>query len=265
MNKYLRQHFYWLNNRGENRALDVNCSGKTEARSISNHWRQTCVPLSRKQGSVTPWRNLPVCFIGLICCLTSLSPSDYSCSCLLFRPRSHPITQRLFVYSYPPPFPSLYHLPFPSTRTISNPPRHPSLSLTAHISSCVSAHCEEAHYETFQCWASPVGPFLFDTCAANESFTSLIPFPPFISKGWITAAQWKSRRWINHGYKVSHMATYCTGITGNEKALLRKQTRPQNTRRRIWMYYWNGQNLLVLLKPANQTLMSLRLLLSGAS
>lgn len=131
--------------------------------------------LSKKQGSVTPRRNLPMCFIGLICCLTSLSPSHCSCSCFLFCPRPHSIPQRLFLYLQPHRF----HLPSPRTGTHTRryltPPRHPSLSLTSHISSCVFVRAEEAHYETFHCGASPVGPFLFDTCAAHESFASLIP------------------------------------------------------------------------------------------
>lgn len=170
---------------------------------------------------------LLVSFAALHLCLPQTTLAHASCSALGLT-LSLNVSLRLF----PSPSLSLPLSPSLSFHTnshkmISNPPRHPSLFLTAHLSSCVSAHCEEAHYETFQCWASPVGPFLFDTCAANESFTSLISSPPFISKGWISAEQWKSRRWINHSYKLSHMAAYCTGMTGNEKALLRKLTRPK--------------------------------------
>lgn len=111
---------------GDYIVLEVNCSGETEAGSISNHWRQTCVLLSRKQGSMTPWRNLPMCFIGLICCLTSLSPS---CSCFLFCPRPQPIHQRLFLCLPPTPSPSI-SLPllpsFPFSHTCAYTRRYPA-------------------------------------------------------------------------------------------------------------------------------------------
>lgn len=47
---------------------------------MANHHgkKNLCFSVKKnKQGSVTPRRSLPLCFIGLICCLTSLSPSDY--------------------------------------------------------------------------------------------------------------------------------------------------------------------------------------------
>lgn len=122
--------------------LEVNSSGETEAGSISNHWRQTCVLLSRKQGSMTPQRNLPMCFIGLICCLTSVS----LLLMLPFLPSAS---------TYPSTSPSL------SPPPLNFPPSIASISLLSHmhlhkkiscISSCVSVRAEEAHYERFQCW-----------------------------------------------------------------------------------------------------------------
>lgn len=109
--------------------LEVNCNGKTKAPSISNHWGQAGVPLSRKQGSVTPWRNLPMCFIALICCLTSLSPSDYSCSRFPFRPRPQPIPQHLFLCLCLPP---------PSHKTLPNP-TSPSVTLSLSHILCLCA------------------------------------------------------------------------------------------------------------------------------
>lgn len=115
-----------------------------------------------------------MCFIGLICCLTSLSPSLILLM-LSALPRAslYPSTS-----CSPSPSPSPSPFPFPRkcTRTRQYPPTacHPSLSLTSHHSSCVSACAVEAHYEPIQCQASPVRPFLFDTCAAAESFACLI-------------------------------------------------------------------------------------------
>ena len=153
---------------GREKVLEVNCNGKTKAQSVSNHWGQTGVPLSRKQGSVTPWRNLPVCFIALICCLTSLSPSDYSCSCLPFCPRPQPYTSTSI--SLPPPSPSL-----------AQDAIQPHLAIRHSLSHPVSLRePRKLIMRHFQRRASPVGPpppfFSIPTPAppATGFFASLI-------------------------------------------------------------------------------------------
>lgn len=133
---------------------------------MANHHgkKNLCFSVKKnKQGSVTPRRSLPLCFIGLICCLTSLSPSDY-CYIISYFPSaaSYPSTS---------PFHLLSCLILRSSSlgrdTFSRVTVDADLT-APYCSACLCVCTQEAHYETFHRRPSPVVLFQCDTCATNQ-------------------------------------------------------------------------------------------------
>lgn len=195
---------------------------------ISNHWRQTCVFSVKKTrirdspqepAHVFYWSHLlPYISVSLSLLLLMLpvlpSASPYPSTSLSLSPAP----------SLPPPLPSHRH----SHKTISNP-TSPSITLP-HIPYFFLCLCA--------CWGSSLWDISLRsiTCGAFSIWHLCRPWklcksyssPPFISKGWITAEQWQSKLWINHGCKLSHMATYCWGITGMRKYSCENQQDPSN-------------------------------------
>lgn len=116
----------------------------------------------------------------------------------------------------------------------THPPRHPSLlSPPSNLSLLASRSApRKLIMRHFSADRHLWGPFFFPPPVLPKKGSEVLFLPSFhLRWGWITAEWRKSRLWINQGYKLSHMVTYCGGIAGMRKALRRKSTGPENIRR----------------------------------
>lgn len=232
MNTFKRQPRYWLRNK------EVNCGEKTEARRVSNHCRQTCVPLSRKQGDFP--------------CVLLLSFAALHL-CLL----AHVFRSNFILYfnasSFLSPSPSTSH----SQKTISNPNQHPSQPFFLSFSSDGGSSLRRISVLSVTCGAffSVTPALLTRLCESYSHFLS--------------AAREEYRDFcINQDFKHSHMATRrresvqmskysCENWYTTKKK--RSYARMQKTILCFWEEYeWDPgarhKNLLVLRKPQQSQL-----------